>query len=223
MDISSITASASNTSSANTDAAKLADNFDDFLKLLTTQLKYQDPLSPMESNEFVAQLVQFTQVEQSIASNRNLEKLLEGQKASQTAAGLGYLGNTVEAASEYGTIQDGKLELGYAIGTKMKTTSISIHDLSGKLVYSTTGETAPGKHGFTWDGTALDGSKRESGSFRITVTGASDESSLEQLPTSITGRVTGVQSAEDGVLLSVGEVNLPMGNIISVKETPAAS
>jgi flagellar basal-body rod modification protein FlgD len=224
MDINAITATATgNGSKAARDAASLAENFDDFLKLLTTQLRHQDPLSPMESNEFVSQLVQFTGVEQSINTNRNLEKLLDMQVASQAIAGLGYIGKTVEAASEYGTLQDGKIDFAYSIGANMETTSIGIYDLSGKLVYSAEGGRNVGKHSFTWDGTTNTGEKLDSGSYRIAVSGSNEASAMNQIPTAVIGSVTGLQNAPDGLLLTIGEINIPLGNVVAVRDPEAAA
>ena len=96
--------------------AKLAENFDTFLQLLTTQLQHQDPLSPMESNEFVAQLVQFSEVEQAIASNKSLEKLIDLQNTNQATAAIGYIGQTVEAAGSGAHVSGLAPGLGSAAG-----------------------------------------------------------------------------------------------------------
>src|SRR5260221_4755429 len=82
----------------------LASNFDTFLTLLTTQLKNQDPLSPMDSSQFTQQLVQFSQVEQSINANQNLESLISLTKARARTDAVGYLGKTV-------TVTDGNARL----------------------------------------------------------------------------------------------------------------
>jgi len=69
--ISGLTTDAQKTTASK---ASLSQDFDDFLQLLTTQLQNQDPLNPMDSNEFTNQLVQFSQVEQQINSNQKLDK-----------------------------------------------------------------------------------------------------------------------------------------------------
>src|SRR5512132_470358 len=87
---------------ANASAAKsrigLADDFDSFLQLLTTQLKHQDPLSPMDANQFTQQLVQFSSVEQAIKTNDVLGQLLSLVRSDQIGRSLDYLGAEVEAA-----------------------------------------------------------------------------------------------------------------------------
>ena len=73
----------------------MSSNFDTFLTLLTTQLQNQDPLSPMDSNQFTQQLVQFSQVEQQINSNKNLESLISLTKNQTSVDAVSYLGKTL--------------------------------------------------------------------------------------------------------------------------------
>src|ERR1700686_3335504 len=74
---------------------QLAGNFDTFLKLLTTQLQNQDPLSPMDSNQFTQELVQFSQVEQQINTNTSLASLIALTKTQSSANAVSYLGKTI--------------------------------------------------------------------------------------------------------------------------------
>jgi flagellar basal-body rod modification protein FlgD len=78
--------------------AQLSGNFSTFLTLLTTQLKNQDPTSPMDSNQFTQQLVEFSQVEQQINTNTNLQTLISQGTAQSAAYATGYLGKTVTVA-----------------------------------------------------------------------------------------------------------------------------
>lgn len=71
-------------------------NQEDLFKILLTQLNYQDPLKPMDNAEFIAQLAQFTSLEQSRQSNQNLESMLKMQAADQS---IGLIGKTVELAT----------------------------------------------------------------------------------------------------------------------------
>src|SRR5262252_7667572 len=94
MDVTSATSAAS-ASQATSAQKTLSGNFDTFLTLLTTQLKNQDPLSPMDSNQFTQQLVQFSQVEQQINSNKNLESLIALTKSQSATNAVSYLGKTL--------------------------------------------------------------------------------------------------------------------------------
>lgn len=75
----------------------LASDFDTFLKLLTAQMRNQDPLNPLESTDFVAQLAQFSTVEQQIATNRSLTSILEAVSASAAGSLADWLGREVRA------------------------------------------------------------------------------------------------------------------------------
>ena len=73
----------------------IADNFQTFLTLLTTQLQHQNPLDPLDTNQFTQQLVQFAGIEQQLRSNEQLKALVEIEKSAQATQALVYVGNTV--------------------------------------------------------------------------------------------------------------------------------
>src|ERR1700712_2107863 len=85
------------TATANTgvDKQMIASNFTTFLQLLTTQLKNQNPLDPLDTNQFTQQLVQFAQVEQQMKSNDQLTSLVSLEKSAQQTTALAYVGSTV--------------------------------------------------------------------------------------------------------------------------------
>ena len=95
--------------------SSLAENFDTFLTLLTVQLQNQDPLDPLDTNEFTSQLVQFTAVEQAIATNNNLESLIGLTELSHAATRISYLGKEVEAPGSTSYLTDGKAEWSYVL------------------------------------------------------------------------------------------------------------
>lgn len=220
MEISSIATAQPGAATGNTAAAKLADNFDNFLKLLTTQLRYQDPLSPLDSNEFVGQLVQFSQVEQSINTNKNLEKLLSLQQGNLISVGLGYIGRTVEANGEISPLVDAKAEFSYTLNQNAAASTIAIADADGRVVFSSTGETSAGRHNFVWDGLDNNGDALPDGVYRFVV--AALDKNAEQIgtTTTTTAKVTGIENGENGLLLLFGGVKVPFEKILSVRETP---
>lgn len=199
-------------------SAKLTENFDTFLRLLTTQLQNQDPLSPMESNEFVNQLVQFSEVEQAIASNKSLETLIDLQTTNQATAALSYIGSKVEASGSRAPLQDSKAEFTYTLGESADATLLIVRDEIGKVVYSTPGEKTTGKHGFVWDGKDASGTQMPDGNYRLTVTARDADGALLDVDTTALGRVTGVESGVEGVLLTLGGVKIPVGSVLSIQE-----
>lgn len=204
-------------------SGKLAENFDTFLTLLVAQLQNQDPLEPTDTKEFVQQLVQFSEVEQQIDTNTSLERLLEFQSTSQAAAAINYLGSTVEAQGNVVPLQDGKAELSYALPEQAKATLIVLSDSSGQVVHSAPGSTDVGKHNFVWEGLDSNGNQLPEGSYTITITARDADNELIEVPTSVFGRVTGIESTSDGALVSMGAVHIPLTDILSVKETDPTS
>ena len=125
---------------------KLANDLDSFLTLLTTQLKAQDPLSPMDSTEFTNQLVQFAQVEQQIYQNENLEKMLESSAKTQQAMAINFLDSYVEAETDKVMLEDGKAVFTYGLSATAKDVTVMVKDLSGSIVKSYQGAPSAGLH-----------------------------------------------------------------------------
>src|SRR5579871_1104868 len=93
------TTTSTGTSSSNDALSGLSSNFSTFLTLLTTQLKNQDPTSPMDSNQFTQQLVEFSQVEQQINTNDNLQTLISQGSSTASAMATTYLGRNVSVTN----------------------------------------------------------------------------------------------------------------------------
>ena len=208
------------TGAAATSKAKLATDFDQFLKLLTAQLQNQDPLDPLNSNEFVQQLVSFTGVEQAIATNANLENLIALNKASQAAMAVGYLGTTIQAEGNKITLADGEARFLYTLPESAASTGILIANDSGETVFVGQGNTTAGEHGFVWDGRDANGNLLPDGTYKITVSGFTSDESLMSIPTIIGGRVTGVETVDGSILLTVNGISVPIEKILSVVESP---
>ncbi len=116
---SSTTATSSTASTTGIDANTIAGNFTTFLSLLTTQLQNQDPLSPMDTNQFTQQLVEFAQVEQQLKSNDQLSTLVSLQQTAQNTAALGFVGKNVAVAGANAPLANGIGNLG-AVGAEAR-------------------------------------------------------------------------------------------------------
>lgn len=168
MDVSATsqtTATAEATSKAARSAQTLAGDFDQFLTLLTTQLQYQDPTNPVDSKEFTQQLVQFTQAEQMVNTNANLEKLIDLQNSSLVASAANYIGKVVDANGNTAPLQNGRAEFHYSLGAAADDVKIAVIDADGNIVYSEAGETGIGQHDFIWNGVANDGTTMPDGPY----------------------------------------------------------
>ncbi len=167
MPISAITP---DTSASTSDRARLSDNYDTFLVLLTAQLQNQDPLSPMDSTEFTQQLVQYSQVEQQIRTNEQLESLVEQYRAASTGAALSYLGKDaiIEADDTY--LAGGQANWAYELPATADALTLRVVDANGRTVYTTaTAARGQGEHLFAWDGATSDGGTAPDGVYTLEV------------------------------------------------------
>src|ERR1700679_3188234 len=147
--------------------SQLSGNFDTFLQLLTTQLQNQDPLSPMDSNQFTQQLVEFSQVEQQIDSNTNLQTLISQGTSQSGAYATSYLGKTVTVSGGQGALTDGKAQWNYNLGAQASSALLTVTNASGQTVYNRSGPTAQGSNSFTWNGEDNNGNQQPDGTYTL--------------------------------------------------------
>lgn len=194
-----IPAAASTASKATADASALNQSFDQFLLLLTTQLKNQDPLAPMDSAQFTNQLVSFSGVEQQIKTNANLAKLVANASTTQTSVALGYIGLNVDVnGKQFDHSGAGGVKTIYKLSSDASINTVNILDQQGNTVYTTTGELSSGLHTFIWDGTDSNGQPAPAGTYTLQV-GALDAAQKNiSVTTIVPGYVTGIETAADG-------------------------
>ena len=207
------------TGKAAQDGAKLAEDLNQFLNLLTTQLKNQDPLDPMDANEFTQQLVSFASVEQQIYQNSNLEKLLNVQQTSQISSMVNFIGKRIEAPSDQLPLENGNAEFTYEVGADANKVFINVRDADGLSVYAIDGETSSGKHNVAWDGKDKNGTQMPDGTYTLYVQALDRLGDSVDVSQTVFGTVSGA-TGEDGALeLLIGDdIGVPMGNVVSVKK-----
>lgn len=158
-------------SQSGSDAASLANNFDTFLTLLTAQLQNQDPLAPMDSTQFTQQLVQFSQVEQQIRTNQQMESLVGQFQAASASAALSYLGKDAIIEADETYLAGGEANWAYVLPDGgAEHVKITVRDSAGRAVY--TAEDVPiteGEHLFTWDGVKTNGDTAADGVYTIDI------------------------------------------------------
>jgi len=199
--------------------AKLNDELNRFLNLLITQLKNQDPLDPMDANEFTSQLVQFASVEQQIYQNANLEKLLNISQTSQVATMVDFIGTTIEAKGSELQLDNAKGKFTYELEVKANEVNIAVRNSSGLTVFTTEGETATGKHTFEWDGRDNSGNQMADGPYTVIVSAQDREGNLQDVAQTTFGRVTGAGADDGKVSLFMGKVTVFMDDVLAVEET----
>lgn len=203
---------------ATKDGQQLKDDLNRFLTLLVTQLQNQDPLDPLDANEFTAQLVQFASVEQQIYQNAHLEELLAVQKNMQVAAMVDYLGTVAEAKTDALPLQDGQALATYTLPSGARSATIIVKGADGKPVFTAAGAAEAGTHVFEWNGTDGNGKPLPDGGYRLEVVAkGADDAKVEAAITAF-GRVTGAAADGGEVTLFLGDVPVKMSEVLSVKE-----
>ena len=168
MELSALVSSA-NTGSAQESSVGLTEDFSTFLTLLTEQLKNQDPLEPLDTNEFTSQLVEFASGEADIETHAHLETLISLQESNASAGAVDYLGKTVSVFGDEATLADGSALWSYDVDAGAENVLVEVLSSSGSVVYSEAGEISAGRHDFTWTGQALDGTTQPDGVYRLRV------------------------------------------------------
>lgn len=203
-------------------AAGLAENFDDFLTLLTAQLQHQDPLEPMDANEFTSQLVQFSSVEQAIAQNARLDSLISLQQTNQVANAASFIGKSIEATTSTVELKDGTASVKYSLQSSAAGVIVTVSNEQGQIIRSQEGVSSVGPHEFVWDGLDNQGLEQPEGIYTINVTAVDDNGASFPLNTTVSGLVDGVSAENGQIVLSMGGVTVPLESVLSVK-TPDAS
>ena len=139
--------------------ASLTDNFQTFLSLLTTQLKNQDPLSPLDSNQFTQQLVQMSGVEQQIQSNALL-KQIAGNTGTGISTAVSMIGKDVRAVTDTAALNKGQANWVYNLPSDASDLKLEIVDSAGKVVHAEApSDMKAGDHTLSWNGKDLTGTQ----------------------------------------------------------------
>jgi flagellar basal-body rod modification protein FlgD len=213
--VTGTTPSSTSTTSTNSQDAlnQLSGNFSTFLTLLTTQLKNQDPTSPMDSNTFTQQLVMYSQVEQQINTNDNLKTLISQGTTNASAMAATYLGKKISITNGNGSLTSGSATWTYGLDTASATTQLAITDANGQTVYTANGETTSGNHSFTWDGKDINGNQLADGTYKLTVTAADSASNKVTSTVASAGTVSQIDMTSGTPKLVVGNMELGLGDI----------
>jgi flagellar basal-body rod modification protein FlgD len=192
-------------------------NFNTFLTLLTTQLQNQDPLSPLDSNQFTQQLVMFSQVEQQIQNNSQLTTLIAGQAASETVAALPMVGQTIEYSGNQAVLQNGQAAYSYTLPSAAASASIAIQDSGGNTVFQTTANPSAGANSFVWNGQTTAGQQLpDGGIYTIQVSATAANNSAVTATTAAFGTITGVSVNNNAATFNVSGLAVPMTQLLSI-------
>ncbi|GKQ52625.1 flagellar hook assembly protein FlgD [Bradyrhizobium sp. Ce-3] len=180
----------------------IADNFQTFLTLLTTQLQNQNPLDPLDTNQFTQQLVQFAGVEQQLKSNDQLKSLIDIEKSAQSTQALVYVGNTV--AVDGSKTQFDKSATWNLVSPQATSATVTITSATGQTAYSGNFSLKQGNASFVWDGKGNDGTQWPAGTYTLTATGKDSKGNPIAISTEVQGVVDSVDLTASPPLLSIG-------------------
>ena len=173
MNISSIT-NPQNKPSQTGDGSRVQLGKDDFLQLLTMQLRYQDPLNPLENTEFIAQMAQFTSLEQlqninqTLTTTQNKEGNLQTAFANNLVTSL--VGKDVEVVTDQVVFYGKDTEVNFGLGMGARQATMSILDARGQLVREFELDVTQAHGSVQWDGHSEDGRRVPEGAYRVVVT-----------------------------------------------------
>lgn len=195
--------SATGVTNSVTNSKTMAENFTTFLQLLTTQLKNQNPMSPLDTNQFTQQLVQFSQVEQQMKMNSQFETLIQMEKIAQSTAAMAYLGATATVDGSTTKLQNGSADWSFK-AAKDSAATITIRDAKGQTVYSGSFSLKAGPQNFAWDGRDNKGTLWPDGNYTMSVTAKDQQGQTVAVSTEVEGTVDSVDLTQDPPVLSIG-------------------
>lgn len=215
MTIAAVTAPSATATKPADPLSSLTSNMSNFLNLLMTQLKNQDPTTPMDTNQFTTQLVQFASVEQQINIDTGVQSLIKLTQSNAVLQASSLVGKSVTAASTQISVQNGSGSIQFATPAAEPVT-VTVKDASGATVAQTSLTSAAGPNSWTWNGTDSSGVKRPDGAYTVSVEGGTAGTTPVSIPVTVTGAVTGVSVANNTQQVMVGALSLPVSAIQSV-------
>jgi flagellar basal-body rod modification protein FlgD len=195
---------------------QIAGNFQSFLQLLTTQLQNQDPLSPLDTNQFTQQLVEFAGVQQQINTNDSLATLVSLQQTAQSSQALQFVGKTAVVSGNTATMTDSQATWELNI-PNASTVNISIASSTGQTVFSNSFAANAGNNQvFNWNGLGTDGTQFPDGSYTLTATAKDSSGNTVGVTTSVAGVVSSVNLTQSPPLLSIGGQTFTVNQVQSI-------
>ncbi|WP_434624442.1 flagellar hook assembly protein FlgD [Azospirillum sp. B2RO_4] len=187
---------AAKTNAAADEQKKPTVDYESFLKLLTAQLRNQDPLAPMDATQFMTQLAQLSTVEQSMRSNDTLGKVLDTLKSSGMRMDMALLGRKVEVASDQLSLTDGKAQAAYTVEGTPAAVKLEVLNGAGSVVYSSPGSLKTGRQVFDWTGRTAGGGTAPDGVYTLRVTAKDKDGKALNTATVVTDTVAEVRSVD---------------------------
>jgi flagellar basal-body rod modification protein FlgD len=194
------------------DKATIAGNFQTFLQLLTTQLKNQNPLDPLDTNQFTQQLTQFAQVEQQLKTNDQLASIVTMEKSAQSTLAMSFVGQTVAVDGQTTQLLNGAAKWTFSV-PKPATAQVNIINSAGQTVYSANYTMQTGQQVFQWDGKTNAGQQLPDGTYKMSITAKDASGQSVAISTEVSGTVDTVDLSQSPPVLTVGGQNFTVDQI----------
>jgi len=226
--VSSLLASTSSSTASSTASSSSSSTLgmDSFLQLLVTQLQYQDPLSPMDDKEFVAELAQFSSLEQLTEINTGIENLATIGQQQQLLGAVNFMGKTIEATGTAVSLADGEATpVTFTLPQDASTCLVNVLDTSGSIVRTVDlGSATAGSVEFTWDGKDYNGTTMADGQYQVAVTATNADGEVMTVSSTMTGTVSGITQSNGTYYLDIGNGrNVAFTDITNVINSSSAS
>jgi flagellar basal-body rod modification protein FlgD len=213
---SSSTSSSSAAATSALASSQIAGNFQSFLTLLTTQLQNQNPLDPLDTNQFTQQLVEFAGVQQQLNTNDSLATLVSLQQTAQSTQALGFVGKTAVVNGSTAALTNSTATWQLSLPTD-STVNITIASSTGQNVFTGSYAVSAGNNQpFVWNGQGSDGTQLPDGNYTLTATAKDSSSNTVAVTTAIEGVVNSVDLTRSPPLLSIGGQTYTVSQIQSI-------
>jgi flagellar basal-body rod modification protein FlgD len=196
--------------------AALSSNMTNFLGMLMTQLKNQDPTTPMDTAQFTTQLVQFSSVEQQININNGIQSLIKLSQSNNIVQSAGLIGKTVTATSTQMSVQKGTGTIQFSTPAAEPIT-IAVQAADGSTLATATLASKTGLNSWSWDGRSADGTQHPDGAYSVRVTGGPAGTTPANIPFTVTGVASAFSTGADGAQqMKIGALTLPTSSVVGV-------
>ncbi|MFB3785320.1 MAG: flagellar hook assembly protein FlgD [bacterium] len=195
-------------------------NKEDFLRLLIAQLQHQDPLNPIENQEFVAELATFSSLEQQQTQTKLLEQLVAGQQNNATAQALSLIGKEATVVGNQFAFQPDEAVHFVFQAPQAGEIPVQVTDASGRIVYNDViNAPAPGEVEYDFDGKNAKGQTLTAGNYQISIGSTVDAGGNEsEIPVYIRDLVDGVTFLDGTPILLINGQAAPLSDVQAVYE-----
>jgi flagellar basal-body rod modification protein FlgD len=202
---------------------QLACNFNTFLTLLTTQLQNQDPLDPMDTDQFTQQLVEFASVQQQIDTNTNMQTLISLQQTAEATSAMQFLGANVTLTGATATLAANSPAAWSLNSPSPATGNVTITNSGGQTAYSGTVSLSAGSQSYSWNGQGNNGVTWPAGQYTLAITATNANGQAVTVSTQVQGTVSGINTSQNPPTVTVGGQSYPISSIQSINNGSTSS